>query len=112
MNNGVEIPKLGYGTWMIDNDAVVEAVKTAIEIGYTHIDTAQAYQNEEGVGKGLQRIFNETSIKRGDVFITTKLWPGRGKWVYEFLTALFAISTCSGEASGAFCLRFFVKCCA
>jgi len=54
LNNGVEIPKIGYGTWMIDNDAVVEAVKTAINVGYTHIDTAQAYQNEEGVGKAIK----------------------------------------------------------
>ena len=69
LNNGVEIPKLGYGTWMIDNDAVVEAVKTAIEIGYTHIDTAQAYQNEEGVGKAIK----ESGVAREKLFITTKL---------------------------------------
>jgi len=69
LNNGVEIPKLGYGTWMIDNDAVVEAVKTAIEIGYTHIDTAQAYQNEEGVGKAIK----ESGVDREKLFITTKL---------------------------------------
>lgn len=69
LNNGVEIPKLGYGTWMIDNDAVVDAVKTAIEIGYTHIDTAQAYQNEEGVGKAIK----ESGVAREKLFITTKL---------------------------------------
>ena len=69
LNNGVEIPKIGYGTWMIDNDAVVDAVKTAINVGYTHIDTAQAYQNEEGVGKAIK----ESDVAREDLFVTTKL---------------------------------------
>ncbi|SFU28145.1 Aldo/keto reductase [Pustulibacterium marinum] len=69
LNNGLEIPKLGYGTWMIDNDDVVDAVKKAIEIGYTHIDTAQAYQNEEGVGKAIK----ESDVAREKLFITTKL---------------------------------------
>ena len=54
LSNGQEIPKLGLGTWMIDNDDVVQAVKNAIDIGYRHIDTAQAYGNEKGVGEGLR----------------------------------------------------------
>lgn len=67
--NGVKIPKLGLGTWMIDNDKVVEVVKQAIDLGYRHIDTAQAYQNEEGVGRGVR----ESSIAREKLFLTTKL---------------------------------------
>ncbi|SIQ92530.1 aldo/keto reductase [Halanaerobium kushneri] len=67
--NGVEIPKLGLGTWLIDNDDVVETVKSAIEIGYRHIDTAQAYQNESGVGKGIR----ESGVKREDIFVTSKI---------------------------------------
>ena len=51
-NNGVKIPQLGLGTWFIDDDKVADAVKAAVEIGYRHIDTAQAYGNERGVGKG------------------------------------------------------------
>jgi len=69
LNNGVEIPKLGFGTWMINDDDSVAAVKEAIKIGYRHIDTAQAYQNEAGVAKGIR----ESGIDRKDVFITTKL---------------------------------------
>ena len=69
LSNGLEIPKLGLGTWMIDNDSVQDAVKSAIEIGYRHIDTAQAYQNEEGVAKGIKA----SGIKREDIFLTTKL---------------------------------------
>ena len=46
LNNGVEIPQLGLGTWFIDDDKVADAVKSAVELGYRHIDTAQAYGNE------------------------------------------------------------------
>ncbi|WP_108425344.1 aldo/keto reductase [Flagellimonas amoyensis] len=69
LNNNVEIPKLGLGTWFIDNVAVVEAIKDAVQLGYRHIDTAQAYQNEEGVGKGIR----ECGLDREELFITTKL---------------------------------------
>ena len=67
--NGVEIPKLGLGTWMIDNEAVVQVVKDALDSGYRHIDTAEAYLNEEGVGRGLK----ELGVSREDIFVTTKL---------------------------------------
>ena len=67
--NGVEIPKLGLGTWMINNDAVQQAVKDALELGYRHIDTAQAYQNEDGVAKGIKA----SGLKREEIFVTTKL---------------------------------------
>lgn len=72
LSNGVQIPKLGLGTWMIDNDAVVGAVKNALDIGYRHIDTAQAYGNEKGVGAGLR----SGGVKREDVFVTTKVDAG------------------------------------
>lgn len=69
LSNGVEIPKLGLGTWFINDDDSVKAVKDAVEIGYRHIDTAQAYQNENGVGKGIR----ECGVKREELFVTTKL---------------------------------------
>ncbi|WLR47323.1 aldo/keto reductase [Halobacillus litoralis] len=69
LSNGIEIPKLGLGTWMIDNDEVAQAVVDAVEIGYRHIDTAQAYQNESGVGEGIRAC----GVDREDLFITTKL---------------------------------------
>ena len=67
--NGIEIPKLGLGTWLISDNDAVQAVKDAVKIGYRHIDTAQAYQNENGVGKGIK----ECGVKREDIFVTTKL---------------------------------------
>lgn len=67
--NGVAIPKLGLGTWLIKNDNVAQAIQDAIKIGYRHIDTAQTYQNEDGVGEGIKAC----GVNRKDIFITTKL---------------------------------------
>ncbi len=69
LSNGVEIPKLGLGTWFINNNDVVQAVKDAANVGYRHIDTAQAYRNEQGVGAGVRA----SGVKREDFFVTTKL---------------------------------------
>jgi diketogulonate reductase-like aldo/keto reductase len=69
LSNGVEIPKLGLGTWFISDKDVVQAVKDAAEIGYRHIDTAQAYRNERGVAEGIRA----SGVKREDMFVTTKL---------------------------------------
>lgn len=69
LSNGVKIPVLGLGTWLIPNDKAPSIVKDAIEIGYRHIDTAQAYGNEEGVGTGIKM----SKIKRKDIFIQTKV---------------------------------------
>ncbi|MCB0846316.1 MAG: aldo/keto reductase [Bacteroidetes bacterium] len=69
LSNGMNIPKLGLGTWFIDNDSVVDAVKEAVKLGYRHIDTAQAYQNEAGVGVGV----NTCGVNRDELFVTTKL---------------------------------------
>ena len=67
---GIQVPALGFGTWTLTGDECTEAVKDAIEIGYRLIDTAQAYGNEEFVGKGIK----ESGISRKDLFVTTKVW--------------------------------------
>lgn len=67
--NGVAIPKLGLGTWRIDDDAVGQVVRDAIGVGYRHIDTAQAYGNERGVGEAVRA----SGIERHALFVTTKL---------------------------------------
>src|SRR5262245_58475733 len=72
--DGSEIPLLGLGVWQVPNGAgCVDAVRWALELGYQHIDTAQAYGNEESVGQGLR----ESGVPREEVFITTKFFPGR-----------------------------------
>lgn len=69
LHNNVAIPKLGLGTWMISDEDVVNAVVEAVKLGYRHIDTAQAYQNEHGVGEGIKA----SGVSRDELFITTKL---------------------------------------
>lgn len=69
LNNGVMIPQLALGTWLIDDDKVTDAVKSALQMGYRHIDTAQAYGNERGVGEGVR----QSGIPRDEIFITSKV---------------------------------------
>lgn len=71
LNNGVEIPKLGFGVWQIfDQVECQKSVEDALEVGYRLIDTAALYKNEEAVGQAIKA----SGIKREDVFITTKAW--------------------------------------
>ena len=67
---GIEIPKLGFGTWQLSGDDCVVGVRDAIELGYRHIDTARAYGNEAQVGQGL----HDSGRNRDEIFLTTKLW--------------------------------------
>jgi diketogulonate reductase-like aldo/keto reductase len=69
LSNDVSIPKLGLGTWFIDDDKAAGAVRAAVEIGYRNIDTAQAYGNERGVGDGVRTA----SVPREELFVSTKL---------------------------------------
>ena len=69
LSNGVTIPKLGLGTWFIPDEAAAGAVREAVKIGYRHIDTAQAYENERGVGEGIRTC----GLAREEMFVTTKL---------------------------------------
>ena len=69
LNNGVEIPQLGLGTWFIDDDKAADAVKAAVKLGYRHIDTAQAYGNERGVGEGIRTC----SVPREELFVVSKV---------------------------------------
>jgi len=70
LNNGVKIPCIGFGTWTLtDKDICISAVKAALDAGYTHIDTAQAYQNEAFIGEAIA----SSNISRKDIFITSKL---------------------------------------
>ena len=69
LNNGVKAPALAYGTWLIKNENAANCVKMALDAGYRHIDTAQAYGNEEGVGEGIRL----SGLKREEIFITSKV---------------------------------------
>src|SRR3954463_6407456 len=70
LNNGIELPAIGYGVFQTPPDETVAAVQEALRIGYRHIDTAAAYGNERQVGEALRR----SGLERGEVFIETKVW--------------------------------------
>lgn len=70
LNNGIKMPKLGYGVYQTPAEETQRAVADAIRIGYRSIDTAQAYRNESGVGRALAA----SGLPREEFFITTKVW--------------------------------------
>ena len=69
LNNGVEVPQLGLGTWFIDDKQVAATIKEAAKLGYRHFDTAQAYGNEKGVGEGIRTC----GVAREDLFVVSKV---------------------------------------
>lgn len=80
LNNGVEIPSMGIGTYMITPDDAEMSVEFALKNGYRLIDTANAYMNEKAVGRGIKK----SGVPREEIFVSTKLWPS----VYEDDTAV------------------------
>ena len=84
LSNGVKAPVIGIGTFMISPEDTENSVYSALKTGYRMIDTANAYMNEEAVGKALAKAFEEGIVKREDVFVSTKLWPT----LYENETAV------------------------
>jgi 2,5-diketo-D-gluconate reductase A len=84
LNDGNEIPQLGFGVFQIPPEETAEAVRCALEVGYRHIDTAEMYRNERGVGEAIR----EGGIDRGEVYITSKLnngyhWPDDARRAFE-----------------------------
>ena len=74
LNNGVEMPIIGYGVFQVSDEEAQRCVADAIAVGYRAIDTAQAYYNEEGVGRGIK----DSGINRSELFLTTKVWISNG----------------------------------
>ena len=87
-NDGNSIPQLGYGVWQIEDNGAADAVGTALEAGYRHIDTASIYGNEVGVGRGIAA----SSVPREDIFLTTKLWNSDSGFLRRLLPRLDAFA--------------------
>ena len=88
--NKINIPMIGLGTWLIPNDEAESITKNAINLGYKHIDTAEIYRNEAGVGNALKSL----SVPRNEVYITTKMWPGMSKQEEPYQTFDGVIKAC------------------
>lgn len=71
LNNGIIMPEIGLGTYLLEPIDAENSVYEALKLGYKLIDTANAYRNERAVGRGIKKA----NVKREDIFISTKLWP-------------------------------------
>jgi 2,5-diketo-D-gluconate reductase A len=80
LTNNIKMPMVGFGTYLIQDQDAQSLVHQAIRSGYRHVDTAEAYGNENGVGLGIKTAVEELGISREEIFVTTKLWPGNDAW--------------------------------
>mmetsp|Transcript_24765 Transcript_24765/g.41351 ORF Transcript_24765/g.41351 Transcript_24765/m.41351 type:complete len:174 (+) Transcript_24765:70-591(+) len=74
LSSGHDVPQLGLGTWKCERDQVKDAVSHALRNGYTHIDCAIVYENQEEVGQAISEVISSGTLQRGDLFVTSKLW--------------------------------------
>lgn len=80
LTNNIKMPLVGFGTYLIQDEDAPALVDQAIRAGYRHVDTAEAYGNEHGVGLGIKTALAEVGLSREELFVTTKLWPGNEAW--------------------------------
>ncbi|KAK5580867.1 hypothetical protein RB653_000891 [Dictyostelium firmibasis] len=86
LNNGINIPVIGLGTYLTEDSDIEQSVRSAIEQGYRHIDTASYYKNEKKIGDTIKQLIKEGVVKREELFITTKV----GTWQHGYENALKA----------------------
>jgi 2,5-diketo-D-gluconate reductase A len=80
LTDTLQIPLVGFGTYLVPNQEAPNVVAAALRAGYRHIDTAEGYGNEEGVGAAIRDSIQSGGLTREQLFITTKLWPGNAAW--------------------------------
>ena len=95
--NLVNMPTIGFGTYLIPNEEAQKTINIALKIGYRHIDTAEVYRNEVGIGLGLKDTFSQLSIHRDEVFITSKVFPGNPSWGREPKNYKMCIEACDNS---------------
>ncbi len=80
LTHNIKLPVVGFGTYLIQDEDAQSPVYQAIRLGYRHVDTAEGYGNENGVGLGIKSALEELGISREELFVTTKLYPGNEAW--------------------------------
>ena len=80
LNNGIEMPMVGFGVFQVSDEETEKAVLEALKAGYRLLDTAAVYGNEAGVGRAIKA----SGIPREEIFVTTKLWIQREKWLRKY----------------------------
>jgi len=96
-DTSVTMPTIGFGTYLISDEDAPRTINSAIKIGYRHIDTAEVYRNEVGIGLGLKDSFTQFLLKRDDIFITSKVFPGNPSWGREAKNYKMCIEACDGS---------------
>ena len=96
-NASITMPTIGFGTYLIPNEEVQRTINSAIKIGYRHIDTAEVYRNEVGIGLGLKDSFSKYSLQREDIFITSKVFPGNPSWGREAKNYKMCVEACDNS---------------
>ena len=91
------MPTIGFGTYLISNEEAQKTINTALKIGYRHIDTAEVYRNEVGIGLGLKDTLSQLSLKRDEVFITSKVFPGNPSWGREPKNYKMCLEACDSS---------------
>ena len=91
------MPTIGFGTYLISDEDAPKTINSAIKIGYRHIDTAEVYRNEVGIGLGLKDSFTQFSVKRDDIFLTSKVFPGNPSWGREVKNYKMCIEACDNS---------------
>ncbi|MDE2726333.1 MAG: aldo/keto reductase [Gemmatimonadota bacterium] len=99
LNPEVGLPRIGFGTYQVSDDDVYSVVLEALRIGYRHVDTAEGYENECGVGRAIESGMRELGLSRGDVFVTTKLMPGFPDHGMPFRNRQTTVEACIGSLS-------------
>ena len=90
----VNMPTIGFGTYLIPNEEAQKTINTVLKIGYRHIDTAEVYRNEVGIGLGLKDTFSQLPLQRDEVFITSKVFPGNPSWGREAKNYKMCVEAC------------------
>lgn len=97
LSDTVQMPMVGFGTYLISDEDAETCVSNAIEVGYRHIDTAEGYRNERGVGVAIDNALTDRHLAREELFVTTKLWPGNPAWGMDVKNYQAILESC--EAS-------------
>ena len=93
-NTLVTMPTIGFGTYLIPDEDAPSTINSAIKIGYRHIDTAEVYRNETGIGLGIRESLSQFYLNRDDIFITSKVFPGNPSWGREAKNYKMCIEAC------------------
>lgn len=97
LSESVDMPMIGFGTYLLSDEDAETCVSNAITVGYRHIDSAEGYANEQGVGKAINNAITNQEVERKDLFVTTKFWPGNPAWGDAPKTFETTIESCNAS---------------